>query len=126
MGQINGVAEDILLKHDLADYPIEIGEKDGWTYRKWNSGIAECWAEVSGTGTAVGVNTMVINFPFYFISGKFTVNATPARNATQVSWYGECNGAGNLQRGLGYCYFSYRLVSEHIPTFNVHVVGRCG
>lgn len=25
------------------DYITEQGEIDGWTYRKWNSGIAECW-----------------------------------------------------------------------------------
>ena len=43
MSQINGVAEDILLKHDLADYPIEIGEKNGWIYEKRNSGIVKCW-----------------------------------------------------------------------------------
>ena len=83
----------------------------------------ECWAEVSGTGNAVGINTMTIQFPLYFISGEFRVNATPARNATQISWYGECNGAGNPQRGSGYCYFSYKLTSKHNPTFNVHVVG---
>lgn len=25
------------------DYIVEQDEKDGWTYRKWNSGVAECW-----------------------------------------------------------------------------------
>ena len=25
------------------DFVIEQGQKDGWTYRKWNSGNAECW-----------------------------------------------------------------------------------
>ena len=106
------------------DYIVEEGTtEDGWGYIKRNNGTAECWAEVSGTGNAVGINTMTIQFPLYFISGEFRVNATPARNATQVSWYGECNGAGNPQRGSGYCYFSYKLTSEHIPTFNVHVVG---
>lgn len=28
---------------NLADYVIEQGISDSWTYRKWNSGIAECW-----------------------------------------------------------------------------------
>lgn len=28
----------------LADYVIEQGTSGIWTYRKWNSGIAECWA----------------------------------------------------------------------------------
>lgn len=29
--------------NDVSDYVIEQGEKNGWTYRKWNSGIAEAW-----------------------------------------------------------------------------------
>lgn len=27
----------------MKDYIVEQGTKDIWTYRKWNSGIAECW-----------------------------------------------------------------------------------
>lgn len=29
----------------LADFIVEQGISGNWTYRKWNSGIAECWAE---------------------------------------------------------------------------------
>ena len=35
-----------------ADFIVEEGTKDGWTYRKWNSGIAECWKSVSVTYSA--------------------------------------------------------------------------
>lgn len=31
----------------IADYVVEQDTSDIWTYRKWNSGIAECW----GSGT---------------------------------------------------------------------------
>jgi hypothetical protein len=27
----------------VADFPVEVGANGIWTYRKWNSGIAECW-----------------------------------------------------------------------------------
>ena len=30
-----------------ADYIVEQGTSGNWTYRKWNSGISECWATVS-------------------------------------------------------------------------------
>ena len=30
-----------------ADFVVEQGTKDGWIYRKWYSGIAECWATIS-------------------------------------------------------------------------------
>lgn len=40
-----------------ADYIVEQGTSNGWTYRKWNSGIAECWRDLSvstACSTAVG------------------------------------------------------------------------
>lgn len=33
----------------LRDYVVEQGESGVWTYRKWNSGVAECWGKQSGT-----------------------------------------------------------------------------
>lgn len=35
----------------VLDYIVEQGIKNGWTYRKWQSGIAECWKTVSFTST---------------------------------------------------------------------------
>lgn len=40
-----------------ADYIVEQGTSNGWTYRKWNSGVAECWSDLSvstACSTAVG------------------------------------------------------------------------
>ena len=34
-----------------ADYVVEQGTSGIWTYRKWNSGIAECWGTKTATGT---------------------------------------------------------------------------
>jgi hypothetical protein len=31
------------------DYIVEQGVSGIWTYRKWNSGIAECWGKQSAT-----------------------------------------------------------------------------
>ena len=31
------------------DYIVEQGKSGSWTYRKWNSGVAECWGTLSGT-----------------------------------------------------------------------------
>lgn len=35
----------------IADYVVEQGTSDIWTYRKWNSGIAECWGYWTTTST---------------------------------------------------------------------------
>lgn len=34
-----------------SDYVIASGASGQWTYRKWNSGISECWRQITGTIT---------------------------------------------------------------------------
>ena len=38
---------DALLEQLKTDYVTEFGHQGKWTYRKWNSGLAECWGEIS-------------------------------------------------------------------------------
>lgn len=58
-----------------ADYIVEKGTSSGWQYRKWNSGVAECWRDLSVSGkacsTAVGswfrtASLSVGAYPFTF------------------------------------------------------------
>ncbi len=58
-----------------ADYIVEKGTSNGWQYRKWNSGVAECWRDLSVSGkacsTAVGswfrtASLSVGAYPFTF------------------------------------------------------------
>lgn len=55
---------------NLADYVVEQGTSDIWTYRKWNSGIAECWGTYTNTTShyaqslgGYGYQSDLINFP---------------------------------------------------------------
>lgn len=56
----------------IADYIVEQGKKDTWTYRKWNSGIVECWGlqtftdvEVNKvTGNGYYSDTLTVDLPF--------------------------------------------------------------
>ncbi len=56
----------------IADYIVEQGKIDIWTYRKWNSGIVECWGRVDATNvttiTALGngyySEPITVSFPF--------------------------------------------------------------
>ena len=59
------------------DYIVEQGTDDGWYYRKWNSGVAECWKTFEQGGIASGKNNYAgfyyseainILFPFEFVS----------------------------------------------------------
>lgn len=36
--------------YPIVDYVFESGVSDGWHYRKWRSGLAECWANKMATG----------------------------------------------------------------------------
>jgi hypothetical protein len=55
---------------DAADYVVEQGMVDGWTYRKWNSGIAEMWLYTYATETADWDDTLIVSnnvLPFNLI-----------------------------------------------------------
>ena len=73
----------------VADYIIEQGTIGAWAYRKWNSGIAECWCAVADTvtyeGSAFGgylYYTGYYSYPINFISAP-----TVSYNATFTSGY---------------------------------------
>lgn len=51
------------------DHIVEQGEIDGWFYRKWNGGFAECWKVYYGTG----INSAVNNYSGFYYSETITV-----------------------------------------------------
>ena len=55
------------LTNTVIDYVVEKGSTGIWDYRKWNSGDAECWGNMSITPTtANGTNTITVTLPFTF------------------------------------------------------------
>lgn len=65
------VAWDIKYKGNIiADFVIEQGVSDVWTYQKWDSGIAECWCKYSTTRTASWSDLQAwasVALPFAFV-----------------------------------------------------------
>ena len=70
----------------VEDYVTEYGASGDWTYRKWNSGTAECWRTItdnrpstafSATGSVYYRNVTGISFP----SGLFTARPKVVVNA---------------------------------------------
>lgn len=66
----------------LSDFVVEEGASGIWTYRKWNSGLAECWGRyaINGVKCNSGVgnwfktgNIQLPDYPFTFVSDP-TVN----------------------------------------------------
>lgn len=51
------------------DYIVEEGTSGIWTYRKWNSGLAECWglsSVASNSYSVGGAKNVVASYPFTF------------------------------------------------------------
>ena len=67
------------------DYIVEQGESGIWTYRKWASGIAECWGNYDKVAITSGY--IAISLP----SGLFLNNSK-----TQITapWYGALSPRG--------------------------------
>ena len=52
LGYTGAEIDEKLSKVDtIADYIVEQGTSGIWTYRKWNSGVAECWGYWTTTST---------------------------------------------------------------------------
>ena len=68
----------------VADYVVAQGTSGIWTYRKWNSGIAECWttSTLNTTGTfwanVMGGHGFYVNYNFP--SGLFSSNPVTSGN----------------------------------------------
>ena len=105
----------------ISDYIIEQGNTNGWIYRKWNSGISECWyktaaavdaqySNLGGYDTGTSSTRYVVtpsNFPTNLFIEVPIVDCTirgrerafysvPSVNPTSTSagsWYGHRNAA---------------------------------
>ena len=111
-----GITGDSALKESsVADYVVEQGTSGIWRYRKWNSGIAECWGVWSGTLTnytsTMGGNAYytTISFPTGLfnaapvpqytssIGGNFALTGTLTASLTKDScnYYALSNSTGS-------------------------------
>lgn len=69
-GTITACTPSSIVGGVCADYVVEKGTSGVWTYRKWNSGIAECW----GIYSATGVSLVVSHYSGFYYSNGITVN----------------------------------------------------
>lgn len=74
----------------IGDYVIEQDTSGSWTYRKWNSGVSECWAHFGTTSTDNGAWTTAFP-PDLFISTPYVV---------QTLWYGESTDPNRDARAI--------------------------
>ena len=115
---------------NLADYVIEQGTEtvsgSEWTYRKWNSGIAECWGSWSGSlanyGTAFGGYAYFTSV--YLPTGLFTAAPLTTYSA-QVDSSFALTGT-QIARTNEYvnCYAVSGASGTQTVIFMLHCIGR--
>ena len=49
----------------ISDFVVERGTSGIWTYRKWNSGVAECWGRITQNPSSGVIGNIVV--PTFFI-----------------------------------------------------------
>ncbi len=111
----------------MNDFVEGQGTSGIWTYRKWNSGVAECWGNVSTTPTtANGNNKVAVTLPFTFTETNYLVNITPAKAALYVDNFGDCETNGTVTHtGTSFVLaYKYGYSTLYAVSFNVHVIGR--
>lgn len=111
---------------NLADYVVEQGTSGYWTYRKWNSGISECWLTWTGTlshywsGNGLySYSTGAINFP----SGLFiTIPSITADGAIGSAFY---LGTTIMPSATGVNVAACTTISgQQTCTFHIQVKGK--
>jgi hypothetical protein len=123
----SGTSYLVLDAGNTKDFVVEQGTSDIWTYRKWNSGIAECWCNKSTTPTTVnGTNSISVSLPFTFVGIDYKVSITPAKTAMYITSFGDCATNGNLTHTTTSFTMSYKYNygTAYAVSFNINVYGK--
>lgn len=82
-GALTACTPSSIVTSVVGDYVTSAGTSGIWTYRKWNSGAAECW----GVYTASGVNIAKNNYSGFRYSDGISVNLPFTFAAAPVGVY---------------------------------------
>ena len=123
---------NILTSKNAPDYVIAQGSSGNWRWRKWNSGVAECWQRYGFTapkmveaGAIYYANQVVGGFayPFSFVYKPMEVVSA---DSTVGGWFACAQGSPtNTLTESGYYVFTAPLkrVSADVA-LSIHVMGR--
>lgn len=111
------------------DYIVEQGISGIWTYRKWNSGIAECWGTYTGTtsytanaAASGGYRTIIsdIALPFTFSAAP---KATASHNGTSSHYWGSVANVATSTTEVGITLDRGNAVSDGSISITFNVIG---
>lgn len=111
--------------------PVSVIEEEGtsgiWYYRKWSSGIAECYGTLSTVPyNCPGYNGFDVSLPFTFSNTSYTVVVQPTINGHFTSYHAIMNGSGNDSKTTTKFILSYDYTgsTDYSVHFDIHVFGR--
>ena len=110
------------------DYIVEQGTIGIWTYRKWNSGIAECWGTWSGTLTHYAT---VFSSGYGYDSGWIDFPNELFKTAPNLQYAGKvgngfclCGTSINITKDHMKCYGIATASGSQSCMFNIYAIGR--
>ena len=114
-----------------ADFVVAQGgvpsSSNTWTYRKWNSGLAECWIRlyVDQPYNHPGWNEYWAYLPFAFADTNYLIQMTSAWNTSTIDYYGAegSNGGWNKTTEKFLFGFYYNPSGAYNVRFDVYVTG---
>ena len=103
------------------DYVVDSGSANGWSYRKWSSGIAECWGMFSHTAASNDFVSFSKDYPFIF-SEPPCVTVSGGANGGWIKAVGPYNNTFSTSG----CGITYKNGStDNIESdLNIHAFGR--
>lgn len=120
---------DAITNLGINDYVVAQGTSGGWRYRKWNSGIAECFlsSEVVPSSGA-GEKYHSVNLPFEFYNNSYHVSVTGVKAANQNYAHDFLLGDSSSNDGRTTTsimfHFHYTLATPYSVGFTIFVMGR--
>lgn len=111
----------------VADYIVETGTSGIWTYRKWASGMAECWGRKTYTDVAIDISWgsgyyaslgSPDNYPFAFVNDYPCVNLT--LQASKGNGWGIYNNSNYSLSNPGGIYV-YNPTSQSAVNITVNI-----
>ena len=127
--------EDILRDSAIspvADYVVEQGVSGIWIYRKWNSGLAECWGQYTYSATASTVWAAPIyvtdaagpqQYPFVFAS--VPMEWASVDSSTNALWlYKESNAHNTASQTATYHPLKVNAFNSNTIDIRYYVTGR--
>ena len=109
--------------HDVADFIVEYGTNDIWTYRKWDSGIVELWGYA--TITSHGTDAIVQDYTLPFeITSLTSVSISPVYNAWAVDrcYLNQQQGMSDIN-SINVTYFANEGTSRDYE-FSIQIVAK--